>query len=406
MPKPRITFIVCLLLSFAVGVTINSLATSLLAFQKVFGVSNEILGRIQFLFYIGGGFIVLAGGWLTNRLGEKRAGMIVLGCLSLSSLMVARAPSFSWILASSLLFGFGCNGAYVVYSVIVARQYADRRQSMFSIVSLSETTAAILQPIAFSAWFSHVESRSGGSWLLAPYTGVAAIPLVALLLLSFLWKPSPAAEAASEVKERREGSAREVLLSSGIWFIGFCCFLHGAFQIGFVTWVGPYFAARTGITPAQAALFISVNAGGFVVARALLGWLCTRIKIPDLVLLGLASGMGTIIICLVFLTRSYALALVLTFIQGFFVAGNAPAMSSFVGGRFIRQVALAYALYTGLGQVGSAGGGYIVGFLGDWLGSIQRAAWLIPIASGSLALLAFGWHYLEKRKQPVGIPVT
>ena len=46
MSKSKITLLVCLLLSFAVGATINSLATSLLVFQRVFGVSNEVLGRI------------------------------------------------------------------------------------------------------------------------------------------------------------------------------------------------------------------------------------------------------------------------------------------------------------------------------------------------------------------------
>ncbi len=398
MSKSRITLLICLLLSFSVGATVNSLATSLLAFQRVFGASNEVLGRIQFLFFIGGGLIVLAGGWLTDRLGDKKAAMAALSGLTIGSLLVAYAPNVTWVLASSLLFGLGSTWVYVAYSVIVARQFADRRLSMFSLISLSETTAAILQPMAFGAWFAHVQATAGKSWL-SPYAVLAGLPFMTFLLLSFLWKPAPVGtEASREVEKKQQGSARVVLLSVGIWLIGFCNVLHGVFQIAFVSWIGPYHAARSGITPAQAALFIAFNAGGFVVGRALLGWLCTKIKIPDLVLLGLSAGAGTVFVCLALLSHNYALALGFTFVEGIFVAGDAPAMSSFVGGRFLSRVALAYALYVGLGQVGAAAGGYIVGFLGDWMGDIQRAAWVIPIVSGGLSLLALTWHFLGRLK--------
>lgn len=150
MPNSKVTLFVCLLLSFAVGATINSLASSLLAFQKTFWASNEVLGRIQLLFFTGGGMIVVAGVWITDRLGEKRSAIAALSCLCAGSLMVANAGSLTWVLASALLFGFGCIWTQVAYSVIISRQYANRRQSMFSIVSLSETVSAILQPIAFS----------------------------------------------------------------------------------------------------------------------------------------------------------------------------------------------------------------------------------------------------------------
>jgi MFS family permease len=397
MSNSKITLFICLLLSFAVGASINSLGSSNLAFQRAFGASNEVLGRIQMLFFIGGGAIVVAGGWLTERLGEKKAAGLALTCLTLGSLAVASATSLRQVFVSALLVGLGSIWASVSYSVIVAKRYADRRQSMFSIITLSETTSAILQPLAFSAWFAHVESSAGASWV-AVFYGLAMLMLVELLVLSLAWKPAPEARGERlEIDAKESTPARQVIFSGALWLIGVCVLLHGLFQIGFVFWIGPYYAARLGITPAQAAVFVSVSSAGFFPGRALLGWLSARFKIPNLVLLGIASGTGTVMICLAVLSGSYLLALVFTFLEGLFVAGDAPAMLSFVGERFVSRPALAYALYAGFGQVGAAGGGYVVGALGDWIGHIQQAFWVVPIVSGSLCLLAFAWHTLERR---------
>jgi MFS family permease len=397
MPNAKVTLLVCLSLSFAVGATINSLASSLLVFQKAFGASNEVLGRIQLLFFAGGGMIVVAGGWITERLGEKKAAIAALCCLCAGSLLVASARSLTWVLASAILFGFGCIWSQVAYSVIISRQYPNRRQSMFSIVSLSETVSAILQPIAFSYWFSHVQSTSGEGWLSA-FLGLAAIPFLALAVVSAMWNPGETAVDVKRVdKEKPRAMARSILFSGAMWLIGLCVLMHGLFQIGFTTWIGPYHAAHMGITPSEAALFISFNNAGFFPGRALLGWICARVKIPDLILLAFASGAGTLVILIILLIGNYWLALALSFVEGFFVAGDSPAMSSFVGGRFATRTALAYAIYGGFGQVGAAAGGYAIGFLGDFLGNLQRAIWIIPVVSGLLCLVATTWHFATRR---------
>jgi MFS family permease len=182
-----------------------------------------------------------------------------------------------------------------------------------------------------------------------------------------------------------------------MWLIGLCVLMHGIFQIGYSSWIGPYDAARMGITPAKAALFISVNNVVFFAGRALLGWLCVSISIADLVLLGIASGLGSLTIFFGLLVRDYHLALALCFLEGFFVAGDSPAMSSFVGGRFPQQVSVAFAIYTGIGQAGAAAGGYMVGFLARLWNNIQQPIWIVPITSLLLSLLAFTWHGVIKR---------
>lgn len=401
MRGSRSTVIVCLLLSFASGSSVNSLATSLLAIQRGFSANDEILGRVQFLFFLGGGLIVVAGGWLTEHLGEKLAALTALACLAVGAMMVGWAPSLDWVLVSAALLGFGCIWASVSYSVIVARYYPAKRQSMFSLISLSETTAAILQPIAFSAWFARVERGAAHSWL-AVFFGLAAVPVLGFVIIFLIWKTTPVSPANGIAAVKSTGvrdklPVRRVIFSSAMWLIGLCVLMHGIFQIGYVSWIGPYDASRIAITPARAAVFISVNNAGIFPGRALLGWLSARVAIPDLVLLGTASGMATFMIILGFLTKNYHMALALCFLEGFFVAGDSPAMSSFVGGRFLEQAGLAYALYAGFGQVGGATGGYIVGLLGHFWENIQRAIWVVPVVSSLLSLLAFSWQVIDSR---------
>jgi MFS family permease len=398
MRSSKSVVVVCLLLSFASGASVNSLATSLLAIQRAFSVNNEALGRITLLFFLGGGLVVVAGGWLTEHFGEKRAALTALACLALGSIMVAWAPSPEWVFISAPVLGFGCIWASVSYSVIVARHYPSKRQSMFSIISLSETTAAIVQPMAFSAWFSRVEHGVAYSWL-AVFFGLAAVPVIGLVVISMIWRTgmeAPVEGAAKRTEEPSRVSARSVIFSGAMLLVGLSFLMHGIYQIGYVSWIGPYEASRIGITPAQAAIFISANNLGFFPARAFLGWLCARVAIPDLVLLGVSTGMGTLMIVLILLTKNYHMALALCFLEGFFVAGDNPAISSFVGGRFLQRAGLAYAVSAGFGQVGSATGGYIVGFLGNYWRNIQQAAWIIPVFSFLLSSLAFTWYFFSK----------
>ena len=399
MRNSKSAVIVCLLLSFASGASVNALATSLLAIQRGLSTSNEALGRILLLFFTGGALVVVAGGWLTEHFGEKRAALTALACLAIGSIMVGWAPSLDWVFISAPILGFGCIWASVSYSVIVARHYPGKRQSMFSIISLSETTSAILQPLAFGAWFSRVEHGLSHSWL-APFFGLAAVPVIGFVVISLVWRTgveAPVEAGAKETEGTSKISARSVIFSGAMFLVGTLILLHGVYQIGYVSWIGPYEASRIGITPAQAAAFISANNIGFFPARALLGWLCARVAIPDLVLLGVASGMGTLMIVLILLTKNYQLALALCFLEGAFAAGDSPAISSFVGGRFLQRAGLAYAVSAGFGQVGAATGGYIVGFLGQHWSNIQHAAWIIPVFSFFLCFLAFTWYFFDKR---------
>jgi MFS family permease len=401
MRGSRSAIIICLLLSFASGASVNSLATSLLAIKQGFTTDNEALGRVQLLFFIGGGLIVLVGGWLTDFLGEKRAALTALASLAVGAMMVGGAPSLKWVFVSAALLGLGSTWTCVSYSVIVARYYPTKRQSMFSMISLSETTAAILQPIAFSAWFARVERGVAHSWL-AVFYGLAVVPILGFMIISLIWRttslaPPQTIAMESLAKTPKKVSGRHVIFSGAMWLIGVCVLLHGIYQIGYVSWIGPYDASRIGISPAKAAIFISMNNIGFFPGRALLGWLCLRVAIPDLALLGMASGMATLMILLGLVTRNYELALTFCFLEGFFAAGDFPAMSSFVGGHFLEQAGSAYAVFTGFGQIGSAAGGYIVGLLARFWDNIQQAVWVIPVASLLLSLLALAWHVIGRR---------
>jgi fucose permease len=188
---------------------------------------------------------------------------------------------------------------------------------------------------------------------------------------------------------------RQILSNSTIYLIGLAFFLHGLAQVGMVSWIGQLYQLRFKIDAAQAAYFISINSAGFFVGRSLLSWITARWKIPELVILSISAGGGTLAFIASIVAKTYFSGLFMFAIAGMFISGDGPSISSYTGARFVGRSAMAFALMGGFGNIGAAAGPYLTGFLGNQLG-LEQAIWFMPVFSFVLALLALIW-YMQTR---------
>ncbi|MFN7992712.1 MAG: MFS transporter [Bryobacteraceae bacterium] len=379
--------------AFAYGAVFNVLPVMFPAFRSEFGANFEELGRTQLLFFISSLLVSALGGWFIGRAGFRRAAAGSIALLAVGLLTIAAAPRFAAVLAGAFLFGLAISALVVVCNSIVSEHFGERRQSVFSVFGILDAVGAIVGP-AVLGWF--LGAGRPGAW-----RGVCAGMAAGLLLLGawvlFLrpkngWQAPARFEGASEHMAEIGG----ILGRLTIYGIGLATFLHGVAQVGMISWVGQFFQKTHGIGSDRAAYFISVNSAGFFAGRSLLTWITSRRPLPELAVLAVSAGGGTIaFLCTVF-APDYWTALACFAVAGFFISGDAPSMNSYTGLRFAGRTATAFALLSGIGNIGGAAGPYVTGLIAARAG-IERGIRFIPAFSLALAGLAIVWYLRTSR---------
>ncbi len=325
--------------------------------------------------------MVAAGGALTEKLGLRRLGFSFCGA---GILVVGSSTTFGVLKAGGFVYGIGIAWMFLIYGVLVSRGFPGQRQKAFLINNMALSLLGGVGPVLLGWWVAH-----GYSWRSA-YLGVAALQLLFAGGVAIRFR-EPAPERPAEVL--RDTAAGHPIFDPAIWVIGLCYGLHGLAEIGAISWAGKLYHQRLGIPESQIALFMSANITSFALGRFLLTFLAGRFS--DRVLLGLCGAGGTVCLALVLLSHHYYGGLLAMAGSGIFMSGNHPAMSSLLGSRFRGRLPHAFAIYQGFGAIGSAAAGRLIGAAGDRL-SLETAVWLIPSASGLLAVIAFGWVWLDR----------
>lgn len=373
--------------AFAYGAVFNLLPVMFPVFRNEFGANFEQLGRTQLLFFISSLLVSALGGWIIGRIGFRIAATGSIALLAAGSLTIALAPRFAVVLGGAFLFGLAISALVVVCNSIISEHFGERRQSVYSVFGIFDAGGSIAGPAAIG-WF--LSSRRLGAWR------TSLIGMTIALLLLGIWAmllhpkggwPTTRQEAASKHLDEVRG----ILGRLTIYGIGFATFLHGVAQVGMISWIGQYFQTAQGIGADRAAYFISVNSAGFFAGRSLLTWLTRRRPLPELLVLTVSAGGGTIaFLCTVF-APNYWTALVCFAIGGFFISGDAPSLNSYTGLRFAGRTATAFALLSGIGNIGGAAGPYVTGLIATRAG-IERGIRLMPAFSLALAVVALIWY--------------
>jgi predicted MFS family arabinose efflux permease len=361
-------------------------------FERDFGANLEQQGRtVQYLF-TSGLLIVLIGGWLTEKLRLKAASCCAVLACGMGLLFVGVSTSFGLVLLGCSLYGFGTTWMYLIYGVFVSRFFSGQHQKAFLVNNMVLSLVGGSGPAILGLWLS-----KGFPWRHA-FLWIGGLNLVFSLLLLRLWRRRESASTQQATRQPKKETVEKipVLSSWNMWLIGIAYILHGVAEIGIISWAGKLYHQRLGIAESHMALFISANVISFALGRFLLTFIAGRFR--DLTLLALCAAGGTLFFALILLTTNYTLGLIFMAGSGIFMSGNAPAMNSFLAQRFAKRLEFAFAIYQGFGALGSAVAPPLIGFVGDRTG-LETAAWLIPLASGALAVLALSWDRFQVRSQ-------
>src|SRR5450755_1485308 len=103
--------------------SVGAIETTLI---KVFHTDRAAIGTMYTMYSVAAVFAVLAGGFLIDRVGVRRASLIFSAFVVSGAAMVAAAPSLQIVYAGRVLFGIGSESMIVAQSAITARWFTGK----------------------------------------------------------------------------------------------------------------------------------------------------------------------------------------------------------------------------------------------------------------------------------------
>jgi MFS family permease len=349
-------------------------------FEAEFGWSRTLLSSCMSFAFIVMGVLAFFGGRLSDRYGPRLV-LAVTGTLCGTGYALLSQVTQPWQLFAvfGLFIGVGMATHDVVTLSTIARQFRRRRGIMTGVVKVGTAAGQItIPPIA--AFLIAIYD-----WRLAlMILGLAAI---ASLLVSALLMKSPPASTGSGGEADTAGSRfQEARRTRTLWMI--CAIQFSFFST--VTTIPLHIVVHgmdLGMTPALAAILLSVLGGASVAGRLSIGALVDRI-----------GGRRALILCFVPLIASLLAFLAISAPWALFAA---VAVYGFAHGGFFTVISPTVAEYFGLqahgaifglilffGTIGGAAGPILAGRIFDLTDSYAPAfAALAALATLGLALV-------------------
>jgi MFS family permease len=350
------------------------------AFEVEFGWSRTLLSSCMSFAFIVMGVLAFFGGRLSDRYGPRLV-LAVSGTLCGMGYALLSQVTQPWQLFAifGLFIGVGMATHDVVTLSTIARQFRQRRGIMTGVVKVGTAAGQITVP-PIAAFFIAIYD-----WRLALI--ILGIAAVALLLVAALLMKSPPASAGSGKGIDAAGSRlQEARRTRPLWMI--CAIQFSFFST--VTTIPLHIVVHgmdLGMTPALAAILLSVMGAASVAGRLSVGAMVDRI-----------GGRRALILCFVPLIASL---LALLFISAPWLLFGAVAVYGIAHGGFFTVMSPTVAEYFGLqahgaifglvlffGTIGGAAGPILAGRIFDLTGSYAPAfTALAALATLGLALV-------------------
>jgi MFS family permease len=350
------------------------------AFEVEFGWSRTLLSSCMSFAFIVMGVLAFFGGHLSDRYGPRLV-LAVSGTLCGMGYALLSQVTQPWQLFAifGLFIGVGMATHDVVTLSTIARQFRRRRGIMTGVVKVGTAAGQITVP-PIAAFFIAIYD-----WRLALI--ILGIAAVALLLVAALLMKSPPASAGSGKGIDATGSRlQEARRTRPLWMI--CAIQFSFFST--VTTIPLHIVVHgmdLGMTPALAAILLSVMGAASVAGRLSVGAMVDRI-----------GGRRALILCFVPLIASL---LALLFISAPWLLFGAVAVYGIAHGGFFTVMSPTVAEYFGLqahgaifglvlffGTIGGAAGPILAGRIFDLTGSYAPAfTALAALATLGLALV-------------------
>ena len=107
--------------------SVGAIETTLI---RVFHTDRAAIGTMYTMYSVAAVFAVLAGGFLIDRVGVRRASLIFSAFVVVGAAIVAGAPSLPVMYAGRVLFGIGSESLIVAQSAITARWFTGKELAM------------------------------------------------------------------------------------------------------------------------------------------------------------------------------------------------------------------------------------------------------------------------------------
>ncbi len=350
------------------------------AFEAEFGWSRTLLSSCMSFAFMVMGMLGFFGGRLNDRYGPRLV-LAVAGTLCGVGYALLSQVSQPWQLFAifGLFIGVGMATHDVVTLSTIARQFRQRRGIMTGVVKVGTATGQIVVPSIAAFLIAIYDWRSALMIL-----GIAAVAL--LLVAALLMKNPPASARSGNGTDAAGPRFQEARRSRTLWMI---CAIQFSFFSTLMT-IPLHIVVHgmdLGMTPALAAILLSVMGAASVAGRLSVGALVDRI-----------GGRRALILCFVPLIASL---LAFLFISAPGVLFAAVAVYGFAHGGFFTVMSPTVAEYFGLqahgaifglvlfsGTIGGAAGPILAGRIFDLTNSYALAfTALAALATLGLALV-------------------
>ena len=389
-----------IVLGVGYGAVYNILPTSFPIFYREFGTSLRQMGYAQSIFFISCLVFSVVGGPAISAFGLKRSAMVALAMAGILLVVIGNAHEFRSVLLCAGLYGFSIIALVVIECSIVSGHFREGRQSVFFLVSLSDSGGSMIGPALFGWWFVQAEHWKM-SWRLGYF---AAAGVMAFLVVWALFMRSDSMPGDSFKPDTPGGGLsviKGVLGVTAFYVAVLLEFCHGVAQGGMISFMGQLYVAKLHIDPGHAAYLLSLNAAGILGGRLMLSWITMHWAIPELVVISVCALAETAAFVGAILSPSYLGGAIMFMLGGVFVSAIGPSLNSYLGGKFANCTATAFSLFAGLGNVGAAAGPLLIGIIGYRLG-VQTGILFAPLSTTLLSAIALTWFLREKHSTKNG----
>ena len=388
------------------GLTINLMPLLFGTISRTFELNLRQQGQLQSFFLAGGIVALFVSGYVTETIRAKRSGALAVILIGAGSLLLGLAKTYQHVLIAASVIGLGDMWILSAYSAVITAHFADMRQRMFMWATAAFAGSATLG----SSLFGHLLEKVPNWQLIfvcfagVVWIGYGAFSLLAGRRLRILGQRTvsvdPASPSASVGIAARLGDAVKFLtvglLNRGVfWLLGLLVVLDMFAAGNIVAWTARFFQIRDQVGDDQVGFMLSASAAGVFVGRLLMGAFVSG-RFTDRAVLGTCYAAGILMYVLILLIPSYPAGLVLIFLNGAFIAAQAPTMYAIASAKFGDRAATAIPLMDAIGVLGGFMGPAAVGALADRHG-LHAVLWLIPVVGFALVLIVFAWHVVDRR---------
>jgi len=239
-----------------------------------FALDYRQVGTLIGLFMLPGLVLALPGGLLAKRFGDKPIVLMGMAAMVLGGLLSGVAQSYAIISAGRLIIGIGAVFLVVLLTKMVTDWFAGKELFLGMAIFIIGWPVGIAAGQATQARLAEVH---GWNFVFILTTIMMAVALASMAAF-YRDAPNSAAVSLSPTARLTKDELWLVCIAGAIWM-----FINGAYVV--MLSFGPTLVSEHGASITEAAQAVSVMSWVFLFALPLGGWLSTRYKAADIVMI-------------------------------------------------------------------------------------------------------------------------